>query len=91
MSIISPVTVYSNKIKTWNENVVELSETGVPPNLLDEVQELRSGACRGAGAAFRLVPAEIKHWPTCMCCTQAYLHVFYTGLPAFIIVESTQA
>ena len=35
--------------------------TGVPPSLLDEVQERRSGACRGAGTAYRLVPAEIKH------------------------------
>ena len=61
MSVILPVTVYSNKIKTWNENVVELFGTGVPPSLLDEVQERRSGACRGAGAAYRLVPAEIKH------------------------------
>jgi hypothetical protein len=52
-----PVTVYSNKIK-----VVELSGTGVTPSLLNEVQERRSGAWRGAGAAFRLVSAEIKHW-----------------------------
>ena len=42
--------------------MVELSGTGVPPSLLDEVQERRSGACRGAGAVYRLVPAEIKHW-----------------------------
>lgn len=61
MSVISPVTVYSNKIKTWNENVVELSGTGVPPSLLDEVQERRSGFYRGGGAAYRLVPAEIKN------------------------------
>ena len=50
--------VYSNR----NKNVVALSGTGVPPSLLDEVQERRSGACRGAGAAYRLVPVEIKHW-----------------------------
>ena len=40
---------------------MELSGTGVPPSLLGEVQERRSGASRGAGAAYRLVPAEIKH------------------------------
>ena len=62
MSVISPVTVYSNKMKTWNVNVVELSGTGVPPSLLDEVQERRSGASRGAGVAYRLVLVEIKHW-----------------------------
>ena len=57
MPVMSPVNVYSNR----NKNVVELSGTGVPPSLLDEVQEWRSGACRGAGAAYRLAPAEIKH------------------------------
>ena len=62
MSVISPVTVYRDKIKTCNKNVVELSGMGVPSSLLDEVQERRSGACRGAGAAYWLVPAEIKHW-----------------------------
>ena len=50
--------------------MVELSGTGVPPSLLDEVQERlldevqerRSGAYRGGGTALRIVPAEIKHW-----------------------------
>jgi len=42
MPVLSPVTVYSNR----NKNVVELSGTGVPPSLLDEVQERRSGAFR---------------------------------------------
>ena len=56
-------------LQLQNKNVVELSGTGVPPSLLDEVQERRSGASRGAGAAFRLVPAEIKHcaWPINYC------------------------
>ena len=57
MPVTSPVNVYSN----INKNVVELSGTGVPPSLLDEVQERHSGTCRDAGAAYRLVPAEIKH------------------------------
>ena len=57
MPVASPVNVYSN----INKNVVELSGTGVPPSSLGEVQERRSGTCRGAGAAYRLVPAEIKH------------------------------
>ena len=39
----------------------ELSGTGGPPSLLDEVQERRSGFYRGGGAAYRLVPAEIKN------------------------------
>ena len=47
MSVMSPASVYGNKI-----NVVELSGTGVPPSLLGEVQERRSGASRGAGAAY---------------------------------------
>ena len=42
-------------------DVVELSGTGVPPGLLNEVVERRSGAYRGGGTAFRRVPAEIKH------------------------------
>ena len=41
--------------------MVKLSGTGVPPGLLDEVPERRSGTYRGGGAAYRLVPAEIKH------------------------------
>ena len=51
--------VTSHCLQQQNENVVELSGTGVPPSLLDEVQERRSGAYRGAGTALRLVPAEI--------------------------------
>ena len=47
---------------------MELSGTGVPPSLLDEVVERRSGASRGAGAAYRLVPAEIKHCRTYIEC-----------------------
>ena len=39
----APVNDNSNR----NKNVVELSGTGVPPSLLGEVQERRSGACRG--------------------------------------------
>ena len=54
--------VTSHCLQQQNKNVVELSGTGVPPSLLDEVQERRSGAYRGGGAAYRLVPAEIKHW-----------------------------
>ena len=41
-------------------DVVELSGTGVPPGLLNEVVERRFGAYRGGGTAFRRVPAEIK-------------------------------
>ena len=41
---------------------MELSGTGVPPSVLAEVQERRSGAYRSGGTALRLVPAEIKHW-----------------------------
>ena len=61
MPVLSPVNVYINT------NVVELSGTGVPPSLLDEVQERRPGACGGAGAAYRLVPAEIKHCDRSTC------------------------
>ena len=53
--------VTSNCLLQQNKNVVELSGTGVSPCLLEEVQEQRSGVCRGAGVAFRIVPAEIKH------------------------------
>ena len=53
--------VTSHCLQQQNKNMVELSGTGVPPSLLGEVQERRSGASRGPGAAFRLVPAEIKH------------------------------
>ena len=58
-----PVTSPVTGLQQVNKNLVELSGTGVPPGLLDEVQERRSGACIGAGTAFRLVPAEIKHCP----------------------------
>ena len=40
MSVTSPVNVHSN----INKNVVELSGTGVPPSLLDEVLERRTGS-----------------------------------------------
>ena len=53
--------ITSRCLQQQNKNVMELSGTGVPPSLLGEVQERRSGVCKGAGAAFRLVPAEIKH------------------------------
>ena len=46
---------------TSTTDVVELSGTGVPPGLFNEVVERRSGAYRGGGTAFRRVPAEIKH------------------------------
>ena len=54
--------VTSHCLQRHNKNVVELSGTGVPLSLLGEVLERRSGACRGAGAALRLVPVEINHW-----------------------------
>ena len=55
------VYVTSHCLQQQHKNVMELSGTGVPPGLLGEVQERRSGASRGAGAAYRLVSAEIKH------------------------------
>ena len=57
-NVTSQCLQYGNR----NQDVVELSGTGVPPSLLDEVVERRSGAYRGGEAAFRFVPAEIKHW-----------------------------
>ena len=65
--------------------MVELSGTSVPPNLLDEVQERRSGACRGAGAVFRLVPAEIKHW---FMCVSIYIYILQRMCNVAKIVHS---
>ena len=54
----------SNVTGQWlqqqNKNVVELSGTGVPPSLLDEVQERRSGFYRGGGAAYRAGSFRLK-------------------------------
>jgi len=68
---------FSHCLQQLNKNVVELSGTGVPPSLLDEVQERRSGAYRGGGTALRLVPAEIKH------CTQPFALLLALGLHLF--------
>ena len=59
--------VTSHCLERHNKDVVELSGTGVPPSLLGEVLERRSGACIGAGAALRLGPVEINR---CMYTTQ---------------------